>query len=125
MTTNNEQQPTISRGLAIAIVILCEDDLLHSLPDRPFCSQEDCPCHQDEELFQEYIKGPMVAGELTGNEGLRLFQGKQLSAITLEGAFKCACPLMTSRCQNSVGAQNGVCNACVTGDHSGHWKAGV
>ncbi len=48
MATNN--QPTIHRGLALAIVML--DDLQHQLPEHPFCSDRACPCEICRLLWQ-------------------------------------------------------------------------
>ena len=61
-------------------VVLCEDEPIHT-DERPFCSDERCPCHDtatNDELFAEYIERPIHDGLLTVSEGLRLYWGEQV-----------------------------------------------
>ena len=43
--------------------VLMEDELRHT-DDAPFCPDVDCPCHQDEALFDEFILRPIREGRL-------------------------------------------------------------
>lgn len=47
------------------------DGPLHT-DERPFCSDETCPCHEDNELFDEYVMAPMTARKMTSYEANRL-----------------------------------------------------
>ncbi len=45
---------------------------------RPFCSDESCPCHYDEQLFDEHISRPMMDGLMTPAEANNLRWGEQI-----------------------------------------------
>lgn len=61
----------------MAPVIPMEDEPVHTA-ERPFCSDETCPCHCDYLLWQEHIGGPVRDGLLTYAEGRRIYRGEQL-----------------------------------------------
>lgn len=61
----------------MAPVIPMEDELVHT-SERPFCSDETCPCHRDYLLWQEHIGSPVRDGLMTYAEGKRLFMGQQI-----------------------------------------------
>ena len=54
-----------------------EDRMLHS-DDRPFCGSSDCPCHADDELFDEYILEPVMAGLMTTYEASRILWNEHI-----------------------------------------------
>jgi hypothetical protein len=54
------------------------DELVHTLPEHPFCQDQDCPCHEDEELKREYLVEPWQAGHLAEKEAERLYRGQQI-----------------------------------------------
>lgn len=53
------------------------DEPLHT-DEHPFCSDEPCPCHTNDDLFQEYIEMPYQDGLITAYEAVRLFYGCHL-----------------------------------------------
>ena len=64
------------------LIVLYEDEseMIHSLPERPWCGQMDCPCHQDTDLLAQYLFDPMNDGLLTIEECSRLYWNEQVSA---------------------------------------------
>lgn len=57
------------------IPVIMEDELVHILPSRPFCSSVHCDCHVDAELLGEFIAQPIERGELTIAEARHLWAG--------------------------------------------------
>jgi hypothetical protein len=60
-------------------VVLYEDcdELIHT-SEHPFCSDESCPCHEDDAAFDEQVAQPIMDGLLTVSEGYNLFWGEML-----------------------------------------------
>lgn len=54
------------------VPVIMEDAPVHCLPDRPFCDDPECLCHADDELFNEFIEQPVMAGLLTTFEAVRI-----------------------------------------------------
>jgi hypothetical protein len=53
------------------------DELIHT-DERPFCQDMTCPCHEDQELIEEYIAEHLRTGHLTEREAKRLYRGQQI-----------------------------------------------
>lgn len=51
--------------------VFMEDAPLHT-SDHPFCADPACPCHEDDELFAEFVEQPICDGLLTTFEASRL-----------------------------------------------------
>ncbi len=59
------------------IIILMEDEIIHT-DDHPFCSIDPtCPCHEDQVLLAE-VQEAVYAGLLTPEEATRFAQGHTL-----------------------------------------------
>jgi hypothetical protein len=54
-----------------------DDQPVHTLPEHPFCQDMTCPCHEDQELIQEYIAEHLQTGHLTEKEAEQLYRGQQ------------------------------------------------
>lgn len=61
----------------ITLFIVMEDEILHTA-EHPFCSDPHCPCRRDEGLIRQYISGPYVAGLLSDEDAVRIFEGQPL-----------------------------------------------
>ena len=55
-----------------------EDEPIHT-NEHPFCQDMTCPCHDDEDLKEEYLVEPWLAGHLAQREADRLYRGQQIS----------------------------------------------
>jgi hypothetical protein len=55
-----------------------DTELVHTLPDHPFCMDPTCPCHEDQELIEEYIGRHLSEHLMTEEEAKRLFRGQQI-----------------------------------------------
>lgn len=53
-----------------------EDDALVHTPDHPFCNDLTCPCHTDQELIDEHMAAPFVAGALTLGDCAQVWRGQ-------------------------------------------------
>lgn len=53
----------VAQAMDAPLVVLMEDEPRHT-DDTPFCGDYDCPCHADEELFEEFIARPIAEGRL-------------------------------------------------------------
>lgn len=59
------------------LVVLMEDDLIHT-PENPFCSIDpSCGCHEDQDLWAD-VAQDVTDGLLTVDEATRLILGQQL-----------------------------------------------
>lgn len=58
--------------------VIMEDAPVHRLPENPFCNDPECPCHQDDELFNEFIEQPIMNGLLTTFEAARILWNEYL-----------------------------------------------
>jgi len=52
----------------IPVVYESEAEMIHHLPDRPFCGDDSCPCRADDQLFMQYIVWPFLGGLMTDRE---------------------------------------------------------
>lgn len=52
------------------IVLMC-DPIIHT-ELHPFCSQPDCPCHNDAEAVAELLRR-VTEGEITGGQALNIY----------------------------------------------------
>jgi hypothetical protein len=57
--------------------IVIECDTIEHTEVFPFCSDVDCPCHEDQDNINA-LNEQVEAGLLTAIEGSRLYWGKQL-----------------------------------------------
>jgi hypothetical protein len=57
-------------------IVIPVDIILHT-DERPFCDQEDCPCHEDRELVDKLTE-QVTSGLLNVIEANRIFRGIQL-----------------------------------------------
>jgi hypothetical protein len=64
------------------VVIRMEDEPIHT-DTHPFCDDISCPCKEDWQRINEHITEPLLAGLLTENEAIRLYQDRQISASTV------------------------------------------
>jgi hypothetical protein len=58
----------------IPIPYVEESDLVHT-PKHPFCSEDDCGCHDDPILIGE-LAGRVASGDVTPNEAIYILKGK-------------------------------------------------
>ena len=58
------------------IFVLAEANPLHT-EDRPFCYNDACPCHEDQELIAE-VHQQVQEGHLTPEEATLVIQGQTL-----------------------------------------------
>jgi hypothetical protein len=58
------------------IPVPMEDDLVHTDHD-PFCSDPNCPCHEDPDLI-DVVAEQVEDGLFTPDEATRFTQGRQL-----------------------------------------------
>jgi len=60
--------------------VIMEDDLIH-VPPYYFCATDDptCPCREDPDLVTVVVQ-EYQAGVLTGDEALRIVQGRQANS---------------------------------------------
>lgn len=70
----------VGRCVKVALVeylaplpVIMEDKLIHRLPDHPFCDNPECLCHQDDELFSEYVEKPVMDGKFAVYEAVRIY----------------------------------------------------
>lgn len=62
----------------IPIMYRAHDPILHT-DEQPFCSDMQCPCHDDTALYDRCVAIPLFKdGTLTIAEALRLFEGRQV-----------------------------------------------
>lgn len=61
-------------GDNVTLVILCEDDLLHTV-NKPFCWDSVCGCHRDDTLFRE-VQQFVLDGLMTPHEVMLFIAGK-------------------------------------------------
>jgi hypothetical protein len=61
--------------LALPIAIEMQPYTVHTWL-RPFCRDMDCPCHDDEQLINQYRVQPLLDGVQTFVEGWLLFRGR-------------------------------------------------
>ena len=65
------------QALTQPLVVLMEDEIIHT-PEHPFCSNDpSCGCHTDPELWAE-VAQDVTDGLLTLDEATRLILGQQL-----------------------------------------------
>lgn len=53
----------VAEAMDAPLPVVMEDEPRHT-DDTPFCPDVDCPCHQDEALFDEFILRPIREGRL-------------------------------------------------------------
>lgn len=58
--------------LIAPLPVVMLDERLHT-DKHPFCTDESCLCHANQEFFLEYIETPYQEGLLSSREALRLF----------------------------------------------------
>lgn len=67
----------LSTDLSEGTIIVPCDFVLHA-DQHPFCDDETCPCHEDEQSLNELLSQPVLDGVLTADEAHRLFTGRQV-----------------------------------------------
>lgn len=56
----------------MSIVIEQEEPSFVHSSEHPFCSDPDCPCH-NQESYEEYLEPSLNDGTMTGREALRMY----------------------------------------------------
>ena len=64
----------MQEGLA---VLIRTDEIIHT-DEEPFCGDESCPCHYDQQLYGECILTPFMDGLMTFSEANALRWGENV-----------------------------------------------
>lgn len=64
----------MSEGLEVLIPV---DELIHT-DETPYCTDESCPCHDDAQLYGEYVLTPFMDGLQTFAEANELRWGEHV-----------------------------------------------
>lgn len=68
----------IDPNARVSIVVLMEDDLLHTA-DHPFCDDRSCPCHSIDNFEAIWsLKTQLAQGLLTNDEHIRIWRGENV-----------------------------------------------
>ena len=63
-------------GLPIPVIWM-EDAIIHT-DERPYCTDQTCPCHYDQRQYSTTIDRPFEDGLLTYEEGNALYRGRNV-----------------------------------------------